>query len=475
MFAINGWEIVVGLETHMEVLSHSKLFSGASADYNPQIPANTQVSFIDAAMPGMLPVPNRFCVMQAIKMGLGINAEINKKSVFARKQYFYPDLPAGYQISQTIPVVGNGYLDILDDEGNTKRIRIERIHLEQDAGKNLHDRNPSKSFVDLNRAGVALMEIVSFPDISSPAEAANYLKGLQAIARALGTSNGNMDEGSMRADVNVSVRKIGEKEFRTRCEIKNMTSFRFIQTAIEFEAKRQIAIYEAGGSVDQETRRFSADTGETSTLRSKENALDYRYFPDPDLLPLIITDEEIESARRDMPELPAEKKARFIKEFSLPEYDAELLTEKPETSAWFEAAVAGKAARAKPVANWMISELFAHPGHNIKPEDLARLVDLISDGTISGKIAKDVFAIMLESGGNPAQIVESRGLEQMTDTGAIEKIIDEVIAANPEQAALYRGGKTGVMGWLVGQVMKQTGGRANPAALNKLMAEKLAS
>ncbi|MDR0319161.1 MAG: Asp-tRNA(Asn)/Glu-tRNA(Gln) amidotransferase subunit GatB [Rickettsiales bacterium] len=473
MFTINGWEVVIGLETHMEILSHSKLFSGASADYTPNSPANSQVSFIDAAMPGMLPTPNKVCVDQAIRMGLGINAVINKKSIFARKQYFYPDLPSGYQISQTIPIVGNGYLDIPDDEGNTKRIRIERIHIEQDAGKNLHDKNPSKSFVDLNRSGVGLMEIVSFPDIRSPGEAANYLRALQAIARALKTSNGNMEEGSMRADVNVSVRKAGEENFRTRCEIKNMTSFRFIQAAIDFEARRQIEIYEAGKTVDQETRRYSAETGETSTLRSKENALDYRYFPDPDLLPLIIADEHIEAIRATLPELPAALRARFMKDFSLSEYDANLLTGTPETSEWFEAAVQGKPERAKPVANWMISELFAHPEHNIKPGDLAQLVDLILDGTISGKIAKDVFAIMLESGGNPAEIVSARGLKQMTDTGEIEKIIDAVIASNPDQVAQYKGGKTGVIGWLVGQAMKQSGGKANPGTLNKIMAGKL--
>lgn len=478
MYSINGWEIIIGLETHMEVSSNAKLFSGASADYKPTSPANSQVSFIDAAMPGMLPTPNKFCVQQAIKMGLGINAEINKKSVFARKQYFYPDLPQGYQISQTTPIVGNGYLDILDDDENVKRIRIERIHLEQDAGKNIHDKHPSKSFVDLNRSGVALMEIVSFPDIRSPIEAANYLRSLQSIARALKTSNGNMEEGSMRADVNVSVRKIGETEFRTRCEIKNMTSFRFIQAAIIAEAKRQIEIYETGGDVSQETRRFDSVSGETSTLRSKENALDYRYFPDPDLLPLIVTDDEIEEIRKNLPELPAAKKLRFINDLKLSEYDAQTLTANPDISEWFENAIDGKTQRAKPVANWMISELFAHftdiKDSTITPDALRELVDFILDETISGKIAKDVFARMLEGEGNAGEIIEKHGLKQVTDTGAIERVIDEVIANNPDQVAQYRSGKVGLIGWLVGQVMKQSGGKANPGIVNKMMAEKLA-
>ncbi|MDR2685886.1 MAG: Asp-tRNA(Asn)/Glu-tRNA(Gln) amidotransferase subunit GatB [Rickettsiales bacterium] len=481
MYKITGktgdWEVIIGLETHMEVLSNAKLFSAASADYKPTSPANSQVSFVDAGFPGMLPTPNAFIIDQAIRMGLGINAEINRRSVFARKQYFYPDLPQGYQISQTTPIVGNGFLDILDDEGAKKRVRIERLHIEQDAGKNVHDRNPNKSFVDLNRSGVGLMEIVSFPDLRSPTEAANYLRSLRAIARALKTSNGNMDEGSMRADVNVSVRKFGEPEFRTRCEIKNMTSFKFIQTAIEFEATRQIELYENGGEVDQETRRFDSTSGTTSTLRSKENALDYRYFPDPDLLPLILTEERIEKIRRELPELPAAKKSRYMGELGLTDYDAGLLTETPEIAEWFESAVAGESGRAKPIANWMISELFAHfadiKDSTITPAALRELVDLILDGTISGKIAKDVFAMMLDGDGAPAEIIEKHGLRQMTDTGEMEKIIDEVLGANPDKVAALKGGKTGLMGWLVGQVMKQSGGRANPELVNKLISQKI--
>ncbi|MCL2629179.1 MAG: Asp-tRNA(Asn)/Glu-tRNA(Gln) amidotransferase subunit GatB [Alphaproteobacteria bacterium] len=471
MYEINGWEVVIGIETHMEVLSQSKLFSGASADYKPGTRPNSQVSFFDAALPGTLPTPNWFCVQQAIRMGLGINAKINNESIFARKLYFYPDNPSGYQISQTIPLVGEGYLDIHDDHGNMKRVGIQQIHIEQDAGKLLHDKNPIKSFVDLNRLGVELMEIVSKPDIRSPAEAANYLRELQAIARTVGASNGNMEEGSMRADINVSVRKIGSSSFGTRCEIKNMTSFKFIQAAIEYEARRQIKAYESGEEVIQETRRYSSATGETSSLRPKESA---PLFPDPDLLPLIVTDEQIQAIRASLPELPSARKARFIKEYGLRESDSALLIEKPEISNWFEEAVAGKSSRTKPVANWMISELFAHPDHNIKPADLGELVDMIADNTINGKIAKDVFARMLAGEGTPLEIVEKHNLKQTTDMGAIEAIIDEVIAANPDQVAQYKAGKTGVIGWLVGQVMKQSGGRTNPGIVNQTMAKKLA-
>ncbi len=477
----SDWELVIGLETHMQVTSNAKLFSGASADYTPKSIPNDQVDFIDAAFPGMLPTPNRFCIDQAIRMGLGINAEINLKSIFARKNYFYADLASGYQITQTTPIVGNGYLDILDEDNNTKRIRIERIHLEQDAGKNKHDQNPTKSFVDFNRAGVALMEIVSFPDISSPVQAANYLRGLQAIARALKTSDGNMEAGSMRADVNVSVRRVGETEFRTRCEIKNMTSFSFIQSAIEFEANRQVEIYENGGVIDQETRRYHPDINETSTLRSKENALDYRYFPDPDLLPLILTSEYVENIRKSMPELPAAKRNRFISEYGLSEYDANILTMDMNTAEWFEKSVNGNAKSAKPIANWMISELFAHLNKSnetlldcpIKPEHLSELVELISTDVISGKIAKTVFAKMLEGDGEPSKIVEKHGLKQVTDTSAIDAVIDELIASNPDSVSAYKNGKTALIGWFVGQVMQKTGGRANPGVVNQLLTKKL--
>lgn len=502
MFTIKGktgdWELVIGLETHIEVLSKSKLFSGASADYNPTISPNTQVSFVDAAMPGMLPVLNRECVDQAIRFGLAINAEISKKSEFARKQYFYPDLPQGYQISQPAekpPVVGRGWLEIMGDDGMVKKILIERAHLEQDAGKSNHDLNPTKSFVDLNRAGVCLLEIVTFLDIknpennsyiTSPDEAERYLRSIRETVRALGVSNANMEEGSMRADVNVSVRKVGETSFRTRTETKNMVSFKFIKTAIEFEARRQIEIYENGGSVSQDTMRFDQETGTTSVMRSKEDALDYRYFPDPDLLPLVITDEQIENIRKTMPVLPAVRRARYMNEWGLSEYDAGRLTESVNISDWFEAAVAEKPARAKPVANWMTSELFAHPENMslgdapstgariITPEDLAELIDLIDNGEISGKIAKDIFIKMLDGDKeSPAAIMNRDGLRQMSDTGAVAAIVDEVINANPGQLAQYREGKTGLLGFFVGQVMKKSGGTANPTTVNKLLQEKL--
>ena len=506
MFTIKGktcdWEVVIGLETHIEVLSESKLFSGASADYNPTIAPNTQVSMVDVAMPGMLPVLNRYCVDQAIKMGLGLNAEISHHSRFARKQYFYPDLPQGYQISQPAdepPVVGRGWVEIMDDDGNPKKILIERAHLEQDAGKLKHDVHPTKSFADYNRTGVALLEIVTYLNtkdtennsyISSPDEAERYLRAIREIARALGVSKANMEEGSMRADVNVSVRPVGSSEFRTRTETKNMVSFKFIKTAIEYEARRQIEIYENGGTVSQDTMRFHQDDGTTSVMRSKEDALDYRYFPDPDLLPIIITDEQIEQIRNTMPELPSATRARYTHEFGLSEYDAARLTETTDISLWFDSAVNGKKENAKSIANWMISELFAHPENwdakneksgivdemrIITPSDLSELVDMIGNNTINGKQAKEIFIKMLDGeSGTPREIADKFGMKQMTDTAAIEGIIDEVITANPSQVEQYKSGKVGLLGFFVGNVMKKTGGTANPAVVNEILRNKLA-
>ena len=506
MFTIKGktgdWEVVIGLETHIEVLSNSKLFSGASADYNPTVSPNTQVSMVDVAMPGMLPVLNEYCVEQAIKFGLGINAEISRHSRFARKQYFYPDLPQGYQISQPAdeaPVVGRGWVEIMGDDGNPKKIFIERAHLEQDAGKLKHDVHPTKSFADYNRTGVALLEIVTFLDtknpennsyISSPDEAERYLREIREIARALGVSKANMEEGSMRADVNVSVRPAGSTEFRTRTETKNMVSFKFIKTAIEYEARRQIEAYENGGTVTQDTMRYNQGEGTTSVMRSKEDALDYRYFPDPDLLPIEISDEQIERIRSTMPELPSATRARYTAEFGLSEYDAARLTETVDVSRWFDTAVNGKKENAKSIANWMISELFAHPENwdekneksgivdemrIITPSDLSELVEMISENTINGKQAKEIFIKMLDGeSGTPREIADKFGMKQMTDTGAIEKIIDDVIAANPSQVEQYKSGKVGLLGFFVGNVMKATGGTANPAVVNELLRKKLA-
>ncbi len=505
MFTIKGkttdWELVIGLETHIEVLSNSKLFSGASADYNPTVAPNTQVSMVDVAMPGMLPVLNEYCVEQAIKMGLGLNAEISRKSKFARKQYFYPDLPQGYQISQPAeepPIVGRGWVEIMGDDGQPKKIFIERAHLEQDAGKLKHDVHPTKSFADYNRTGVALLEIVTYlntkdPEnnsyITSPDEAERYLREIREIARALGVSKANMEEGSMRADVNVSVRPVGSKEFRTRTETKNMVSFKFIKSAIEYEARRQIEIYENGGTVSQDTMRYSQADGTTSVMRSKEDALDYRYFPDPDLLPLEISEETIERIKKTMPELPAATRARFIS-LGLNEYDAARLTESTDISKWFDAAVGDKPARAKPIANWMISELFAHPenwdvknavdtsesgeARIITPENLAELVDMISANEINGKQAKEIFIKMLDGeSGTPKEIADRFGMKQITDTGAIEKAVEDVIAANPSQVEQYKSGKVGLLGFFVGNVMKATGGKANPAVVNEILKQKL--
>ncbi|MDW3024829.1 MAG: Asp-tRNA(Asn)/Glu-tRNA(Gln) amidotransferase subunit GatB [Alphaproteobacteria bacterium] len=506
MFTIKGktgnWELVIGLETHIEVLSNSKLFSGASADYNPTVSPNTQVSMIDVAMPGMLPVINKYCVDQAIKMGLGLNAEISRISRFARKQYFYPDLPQGYQISQPAdepPVVGRGWVEIMGDDGTPKKILIERAHLEQDAGKLKHDVHPTKSFADYNRTGVALLEIVTFLDtknpennsyISSPDEAEKYLREIREIARALGVSRANMEEGSMRADVNVSVRRVGETKFRTRTETKNMVSFKFIKTAIEYEARRQIEIYESGGTVSQDTMRYNQGEGTTSVMRSKEDALDYRYFPDPDLLPIEITDDQIERIRATLPELPSATRARYTADFGLSEYDAARLTETVDISHWFDSAVGDKKQNAKSIANWMISELFAHPENwdvkneksgivdemrIITPSDLSELVDMISENTINGKQAKEIFIKMLDGeSGTPREIADKFGMKQMTDTGAIEGIIDEVIATNPSQVEQYKSGKVGLLGFFVGNVMKKTGGTANPSVVNEILRNKLA-
>ena len=506
MFTIKGktcdWELVIGLETHIQVLSNSKVFSGASADYNPSKSPNTQVSMIDAGMPGMLPVLNKHCVEQVVKFGLGINAEISRRSKFARKQYFYPDLPQGYQISQPAeepPIVGRGWIEIMGDDGNPKKIFIERAHLEQDAGKLKHDVHPTKSFADYNRTSVGLLEIVTFLDtknpennsyISSPDEAERYLREIREIARALGVSRANMEEGSMRADVNVSVRPVGSTEFRTRTETKNMVSFKFIKTAIEYEARRQIEIYENGGTVSQDTMHFNQNDGTTSVARSKENALDYRYFPDPDLLPLIISEEQIERIRATMPELPSATRARYTSEYGLSEYDAARLTETVDISRWYDTAVNGDKKRAKSVANWMISELFAHPENYdientksgivdgmriITPSDISELVDMIGDNTINGKQAKEIFIKMLDGeNGTPREIADKFGMKQMTDTGAIEAIIDEVIAANPSQVEQYKSGKVGLLGCFVGNVMKKTGGTANPAVVNEILRNKLA-
>ena len=507
MFTIKGkttdWEVVIALETHIEVLSNSKLFSGASADYNPTVAPNTQACMVDVAMPGMLPVLNKYCVEQAIKFGLGINAEISHHSKFARKQYFYPDLPQGYQISQPAeepPVVGRGWVEIMGDDGNPKKIRIERAHLEQDAGKLKHDMHPTKSFADYNRTGVALLEIVCYLDlndpenrsyITSPDEAERYLRQIREIARALGVSKANMEEGSMRADVNVSVRPVGAKYFNERCEIKNMVSFKFIKAAIEYEAKRQIEILENGGTIERNTMRYHPDEGITTVMRSKEDALDYRYFPDPDLLELEITDEEIERIRKTMPELPTATRARYINEFGLSEYDATRLTETVDISRWYDATVDGKKTRAKPVANWLISELFAHPENIdienkitenpdpnapriITPANLAELVDMIASNEINGKQAKEIFIKMLDGErGTIHEIADKYGMKQITDTSAIESAVDEVIQNNPAQVEQYKSGKVGLLGFFVGNVMKATHGQANPAMVSDLLKQKL--
>jgi aspartyl-tRNA(Asn)/glutamyl-tRNA(Gln) amidotransferase subunit B len=473
--ATGDWEIVIGMEVHAQVTSDAKLFSGASTEFGQD--PNNNVSLVDAAMPGMLPVINEECVRQAIRTGLGLKAEINLKSVFDRKNYFYPDLPQGYQISQfKQPIVGEGKI-LLDMPDEQVEIGVERLHLEQDAGKSLHDQHPSMSFVDLNRSGVALMEIVSKPDLRSADEAKAYLTKLRTILRYLGTCDGNMDQGSMRADVNVSVRRPGG-EFGTRCEIKNVNSIRFVGQAIEYEARRQMAILEDGGTIDQETRLFDSVKGETRSMRSKEEAHDYRYFPDPDLLPLEFTQSFVDELAADLPELPDDKKARFVKDFGLTAYDADVLVAEKTSAAFFEEVANGR--DAKLAANWVINELFGRLNKEgktletspVSAAQLGGIIDLIKAGTISGKIAKDVFEIVWTEGGDPAQIVEDRGMKQVTDLGAIEAIVDEIIAANPDKVEQAKD-KPNLVGWFVGQVMKASKGKANPQAVNDLLKQKI--
>ena len=471
------WEVVIGLEVHAQVSSQSKLFSGSSASFGAG--PNEHVSLVDAAMPGMLPVINRFCVEQAVKTGLGLNAEINLFSVFDRKNYFYADLPQGYQISQyQQPIVGEGSITIDLADGSSRDIGIERLHLEQDAGKSLHDQHPSKSYIDLNRSGVALMEIVSRPDMRSAEEAGAYVTKLRSILRFLGTCDGNMEEGSMRADCNVSVRRPGEA-LGTRTETKNLNSIRFIGMAINYEVARQIEILEDGGRIDQETRLFDTSTGMTRAMRSKEDAHDYRYFPDPDLLPLQLDQDWVDGLKQNLPELPDALKARLINDFGLSPYDATVISEDRATAAFYEDVAKGR--DAKLAANWMTVELFGALNKlgktlaesPITPSHLGELVGLIGDGTISGRIAKDVFAEMVETGGNATTIIEEKGLKQVSDTGAIEAMIDDVLAANQDKVDEYRGGKDKLFGFFVGQVMKASKGQANPGMVNQLLKSKL--
>ncbi|MBO1328654.1 Asp-tRNA(Asn)/Glu-tRNA(Gln) amidotransferase subunit GatB [Acetobacter suratthaniensis] len=471
------WEIVVGLEVHAQVISHSKLFSGASTTFGGD--PNTQVSLVDAAFPGMLPVINHTCVAQAIRTGLGLNAQINLTSRFDRKNYFYADLPQGYQISQfEHPIVGTGTISIELANGETRSIGITRLHLEQDAGKLLHDQDPTKSFVDLNRAGVALMEIVSEPDIRAPEEAGAYLRKLRQILRYLGTCDGNMEEGSMRADVNVSVRKAGEP-FRTRCEIKNVNSIRFVMQAIEAEAARQVEIWENGGTVDQETRLFDHTKGETRTMRSKEDAHDYRYFPDPDLLPLVLEQDWVDSLRAALPELPDAKRARFQQEYGITFYDAGVLVAEQAVADYYETVARGR--DGKLAVSWVTGDLFAALNRTsntietspVSAASLGKMLDLIADGTINGKIAKEVFEDMVETGEAPEAIVERKGLRQVTDTGAIDAAITSVLDKNADKLAEYRSGKDKLFGFFVGQVMKETKGKANPALVNEALQARL--
>ena len=480
--ATGEWEVVIGLEVHAQVVSQAKLFSGAATAFGAE--PNTQVSLIDAAMPGMLPVPNKECIRQAVRTGLAINAEINRWSRFDRKNYFYADLPQGYQISQLYhPLVGEGYLDIDADEkagiAEAKRIGIERIHVEQDAGKLMHDQHPTRSYVDLNRSGVALMEIVSRPDMNSPAEAGAYLRKLRSILRYVGSCDGNMEEGSMRADVNVSVRKPGDA-FGTRTETKNVNSVRFVMQAIEHEAQRQVDVIEAGGKVVQETRLFNPDTGTTRSMRSKEDAHDYRYFPDPDLLPLELTEDFVNDCRASLPELPDAKRNRYVETLGISGYNADVLTAEVETARWFEALLA-EGAEAKQASNWVMSELFGalnRLGKSIEdcpvsPAQAAELLKLVADGTLSGSLAKQVFEKMLETGDGAGVIVEREGLKQTSDTGAIEAVIADVLAKNPGQLEQYRSGKDALFGFFVGQTMKAMGGKANPQVVNELLKKAL--
>ncbi len=473
----NNYEVVIGLEVHAQVLSNSKLFSNSATKFGSE--PNTQVSLVDAAFPGMLPVINEFCIRQAVKTGIGLNAKINKKSIFDRKNYFYADLPQGYQISQyKDPIVGEGSI-VLDLPSGPKTIGIERLHLEQDAGKSIHDIDPSSTLVDLNRSGVALMEIVSKPDLRSPEEVNLYIKKLRSIMRYLGTCDGNMQEGSLRADVNVSVRKLGSDKFGTRCEIKNVNSIKFMQMAIEYEANRQAELLEEGGIIDQETRLFDTKKNQTRSMRSKEDAHDYRYFPDPDLLPLEFDDQFIENIKSEIPELPDQKKDRFIEKFKLSPYEATILVSDLETSKYFEKVI--KNSDVKLSANWITGELFALLNEKnieidqspISPENLSKLINLISDGTISGKIAKTLFVEMSKGDKDPKKIVEEKGLKQQSDPKELEKIIDKVILDNPDNVQKYKSGKDKLFGFFVGQVMKASSGKANPKMVNDILKKKL--
>jgi aspartyl-tRNA(Asn)/glutamyl-tRNA(Gln) amidotransferase subunit B len=473
----SNWEVVIGLEVHAQVSSNSKLFSGSATKFGAE--PNTQVSLVDSAFPGMLPVINQYCIEQAVKTGLGFNAKINSYSVFDRKNYFYADLPQGYQISQyKNPIVGKGEI-ILDLPSGTKKIGIERLHLEQDAGKSIHDMDPSNTFVDLNRSGIALMEIVSKPDLRSPEEVNAYIKKLRSIMRYLGTCDGNMQEGSLRADVNVSVRKEGDTNLGTRCEIKNVNSIKFMQMAIDYEAKRQVELLESGKSIDQETRLFDTKKNETRSMRSKEDAHDYRYFPDPDLLPLKLSDDFINEIKKNIPELPDEKKKRFIEKFNLTPYEATILVSDIETSKYFEEVV--KDSDIKLAANWIIGELFALLNEKnleitqspISAKNLSKLINLIKDGTISGKIAKTLFELMLEGDKDPEILVEEKGLKQKSDPKELENLIEGVIKDNPDKVAEYKSGKVKLFGFFVGQVMKVSNGTANPQLVNEILKKKL--
>ncbi len=474
--ATGDWEVVIGLEVHAQVASNAKLFSGASTEFGGE--PNSHVSLVDAAMPGMLPVINEACVAQAVRTGLGLNARINLVSVFDRKNYFYPDLPQGYQISQyKQPIVGEGAVEI-DVDGATLKVGIERLHLEQDAGKSIHDQHPEHSYVDLNRAGVALMEIVSKPDLRSARQAQAYVSKLRAILRYLGTSDADMEKGNLRADVNVSVRRAGDEKLGTRCEIKNVNSIRFIGQAIDYEARRQIDILENGGVVEQETRLFDSARGVTRSMRTKEEAHDYRYFPDPDLLPLELTQAYVDDLKARLPELPDAKRQRFMRDYKLSAYDAGVLTAEKESADFFEAVAEGR--DGKTAANWVVNELFGRLNKEgldvtaspVSATQLGAIIDLITSGAISGKIAKDLFEIVWAEGGDPADIVEKRGLRQVTDTGAIEQAVDAVIAANPDKVEQVKA-KPAALGWFVGQVMKATGGKANPQAVNAILKKKL--
>ena len=480
-YFVNGdqgkYEVIIGLEVHAQVLSNSKLFSGSATKFGAE--PNTQVSLIDSAFPGMLPVINEECVKQAVRTGLGLNAKINNYSVFDRKNYFYADLPQGYQISQyKNPIVGEGKV-LLDMPYGSKEVGIERLHLEQDAGKSIHDMDPTSTYVDLNRSGIALMEIVSKPDLRSPEEVNAYIKKLRSIMRYLGTCDGNMQEGSLRADVNVSVRKVGDKKFGTRCEIKNVNSIKFMQMAIEYEAKRQVELIESGKTIDQETRLFDTKKNETRSMRSKEDAHDYRYFPDPDLLPLKLEQKLIDDLKKSLPELPDQKKERFIKEYSLTPYEANVLVSEKEISDYYEEVA--KLSDKKLAATWMLGDFFAmlnNKGLNItqspvSAKNLAELVQSIKSGEISGRIAKEVFEIMVQSGDNPKKIIESKGMKQQSDPKELEKMINEILTKNKDKVDQYRSGKDKLFGFFVGQVMKVSGGKANPQLVNEILKKLL--